>query len=147
VSSHFGVSRADRAGPFPALLLVPGLLGLQKFDLAFLPFLQISLCVPGALGFISGRSNSACYVVGFDTAKFVCFDPHTTRDFVAADGRTDSYLEIPHPMITYADIDPSVLMGFIVGTLTDLEDLITLLSNCAASPIALTEDIDDLPLG
>jgi hypothetical protein len=36
-----------------------------------------------------------------------------------------------------------VLIGFIVRDVTKLDDLITLLSNCEGSPIALTEDIDD----
>jgi cysteine protease ATG4 len=143
VSSHFGVSRSNLMTTFPALLLIPGLLGLRQFDLACLPFLHISLCVPGALGIVSGRHQSAFYIVGFDTAEFVCFDPHTTRDHVAADGPTDSYFDIRHTMIKHADINPSVLIGFIVSSLTDLEDLITLLSNCAASPIAFTEDIDE----
>jgi cysteine protease ATG4 len=94
VLSHFGVSCRDRAGPFPALLLVPGLLGLGQFEPAFVPFLQMSLCTPGALGIVSGRRQSALYVVGFNATQFVCFDSHTTRDSVAPDGQTDSYFDI-----------------------------------------------------
>jgi hypothetical protein len=52
-----------------------------------------------------------------------------------------------HGMIAFADINPSLLIGFLVESVQALEDLVQKLMACRASPVAFTEDLDEALCG
>jgi hypothetical protein len=143
VSHGFSISKSQLDSSFPALLLIPALFGLERFDLTHLPFLQLCLCAEGSLGFVSGKRSASYYVVGFDSQHFAYFDPHTSRSAVVNAEGFSSYYTLPPNFIKFADINPSILLGFIVSTQEHLLELIDFLMGCQASPVALTEDFDE----
>jgi cysteine protease ATG4 len=143
VSEGFSISRGQMECPFPALLLIPGLFGLGKFDLAYLPFLQLCLCAENSLGFVTGKRNSSYYIAGFDSKHFAYFDPHTRQHAVVSSDGFPSYYSLNPCLISFADINPSILLAFFVRTPEDLLDLTRVLTACHSSPIALTDDFDE----
>jgi len=139
---------------YPCMVLIPTLLGLDELDQTFIPFLQLSLCVEGSLGFVSGHNVSAYFIVGFDENNFLYFDPHTTLDAVN-DLEIDSYYHTKAKRIAYSDLNPSILLAFFAKNKNSLKELLFTLSKCSRSPVAFEElsgdnseheclDIDDL---
>jgi cysteine protease ATG4 len=143
VSEGFSIAKRQLTASFPALLLIPGLFGLQRFDMAYLPFLHLCLCAPGSLGFVSGKRSSSYYIAGFDAKRFVYFDPHTAQPAMLGEDGFASCFRMKPGMIGFADINPSVLVGFLVASPEALEDLVQMLMACGASPFAVTEDLDE----
>jgi hypothetical protein len=82
------------------------------------------------------------YIAGFDAKHSVYFDPHTSQKAVLDEGGCDSYFSLPHRLINFADINPSILVGFLILTDEDVKDLMSMLTVCRASPVALTEDVN-----
>jgi cysteine protease ATG4 len=132
----FSLEKVD----FPALVLIPGLLGLKDLDLAYLPFLNLCLCIKGSLGFVSGYKGSAYFIAGFDSNFYFYFDPHTTHDPVLKESDFHSFFSIPTRKIKHDKVNPSILIGFLVGDRNELDDLIATLMNCSFSPIGVIDD-------
>lgn len=144
---------------YPCLLLMPGLFGLNKFDVTFLPLLEAEICMEGSLGFISGKGNSAYYVVGFDDKNFIYFDPHYTKPAFTKESTDDiqSLYSIQPKRIRTDKINPSILIGIMLHSPNDLENLQIVMTGINDSPFSILEkpsensldnvmDIDDLDL-
>jgi cysteine protease ATG4 len=147
VAETFSIPKRALASHFPALLLIPGLLGLDDFDVAYVPFLQHCLSARGALGFVSGRHSFSYYIAGFDATQFVFFDPHTSQPALLGEDGFVSCYRVEHGMIGFGDINPSVLIGFLVTSAEDVEGIVAELAAGGRSPLAITEDFDEAVCG
>jgi hypothetical protein len=85
-SESFFISKSQLDFYFPVPLLIPGLFGLDRFDMSYLAFLQLCLCAEKSLGLVSGKRNSSYYIAGFDAKHFGYFDPHTSQRAVFDEG-------------------------------------------------------------
>jgi cysteine protease ATG4 len=157
VTQSLSICHSEVPDTFPALLLVPGLFGLDGLDPAYPPFLMLCLCDDSCLGMVSGHRNSAYFIVGFTATHFGYFDPHTTNKAVLNENDHVSYYELPVKKLRAADLNPSIMIGFFINDRDELADLEGRLVSCLGSPISVTEppnedfmdqvlDIDDLPL-
>ena len=161
VTQDFGITKTpDLSTKFPAILLIPGLFGLHKFDMSFFPFLALCICIDGGLGFVSGCKNSAYYIFGVDCGNqsFLYFDPHTTKEAAVTETDFPSFFSLPKKTLKAASANPSMLLGFMVPSETALDDLLLNLGGCCESPIRVRDegfeeamaarvlDIDDIDL-
>lgn len=136
IARDFKITEMDIANPdFPALFLIPCLFGLGKFDLTYVPFLQMILDMEGSLGFVCGKQGAAYYMVGYTESQFSYFDPHVTKMAVTDESDMSSFFSLPIKFIDYKSINPSLLLGFICSTPEDLQRIVTLLTTTCPSPI------------
>ncbi|KAH0792646.1 Clan CA, family C54, ATG4-like cysteine peptidase [Histomonas meleagridis] len=134
----FLIQELDLEGvQYPLLLMIPGLFGLNTIDLQMTTFLKACLCTKGSLGFVSGKKNSAYYIVGFEGDDFIYFDPHVTK--VAAINLEDakSFFELPPKKMKGKNLNPSILIGFMVENQEDLRDMLMILLTCDPTPLHL----------
>ena len=151
---NFSFFKSEFNTNFPALVLIPGLYGMQNLDLSCIPFLLACLCSQNSLGLVSGKRNSAFFIAGFVDNQFVYFDPHTTKNALLNIEDSQSVYSIEPKFIKFKNINPSILIGFICHTASDLENTISSLMYIDSSPISIIEpndsilsqvlDIDDL---
>jgi cysteine protease ATG4 len=142
VSQGFWLSKSQMDSQYPALFLIPGLFGLDRLDVNYVPFLQLCICEENCLGFVSGKRSSSYYIAGFDSKHFVYFDPHTSQKAVVGAEGFQSYYGLPPGTINFADINPSVLLGFLVRSKDELGELMDQLTACDSSPVAVIDDVD-----
>ncbi|OHT17138.1 Clan CA, family C54, ATG4-like cysteine peptidase [Tritrichomonas foetus] len=152
----FCITKSEMDISFPAIFLVPGLFGLDSLDLSFIPFLHAAICIQGSLGFVSGKRNSAYYIAGLDSDKFIYFDPHTTMPALLRVEDKSSLFSIKPRTIRFRAINPSILIGFMCTSTSDLDNVIETMMSINSSPIDVNEpsdaamaqvlDIDDLDL-
>ena len=132
---------------FPAILLIPGLFGMDKFDKeSFMDLLTTCFREKDScLGIISGKGNSAYYFFGVDmnTECFLYFDPHTTQCAVVDETGFPSYYVLPGKQLNADYMNPSMLIGFIVANNAAFDELLDKLTNCKKSPIAVTTKLDE----
>ena len=140
----------------PTLLLIPGMFGLDKFDMNYMPFLQLCICAHGSLGFVSGKRNSAYYFFGFNSNSFAYFDPHVTKPAVTESKNMASFFELAPKLLKTEQINPSTLIGFYCNNAEHLTELLMVLTACFASPLIIHDaqeldkivdqvlDIDDI---
>ena len=127
--------------------------------MTFLPLLEALLCMEGSLGFISGKGNSAYYIVGFEDNYFIYFDPHYTKPAFLKEGEDDikSLYSIQPKKIKMDKINPSILIGLMIRSENELENLQIIMTGVNYSPFSISDepeedimsqviDIDDLDL-
>lgn len=155
ISHDFTITKSEVDVPYPALLLIPGLFGLNQLDQSLIPFLQLCMCVEDSLGIVSGWKGYAYYIVGFNNTHFAYFDPHTTKPAIVDEQNEDSLYSLSFKKIKYNQLNPSMLLGFLCKTESELNELLVTLMSCTSSPLDFTEpnyedackrvlDIDDL---
>lgn len=135
---------------YPTLMLIPGLLGLDKLEEDYIPFIYLCLCIENSLGFVSGLGSSAYYFVAFDVDQIYYFDPHTTKKALVG---TDfnSLFELKLKSMNIKKLNPSILFGFYCEEV--IKEEIFHLTGCTRTPITvidkanleeITKDVIDL---
>ncbi|KAJ2551784.1 Cysteine protease atg4 [Coemansia sp. RSA 1933] len=119
------------AGEFrPTLILVTSMLGIDRVNPVYYPFIQASLTLPQSAGIAGGKPSSALYFAGFQGDELFYLDPHYTRQavvhrnddaYTAADLGTYS-CSTPR-RIPLSRLDPCMVFGYYCGTLESLIDL------------------------
>ncbi|KAJ1937888.1 Cysteine protease atg4, partial [Linderina macrospora] len=116
----------------PTLILAASMLGTDRVNPIYYPFIQASLTLPQSAGIAGGRPNSALYFAGFQGDELVYLDPHYTRPAVPhhADDQyskqdLESYSCDTPRRIPVARIDPCMVFGFYCRSLEALIDLRT----------------------
>ena len=141
VGQHFTILQSDiDSATFPSLVLIPGLFGLRKMDPQYIPFLQLCLCIPDSLGFISGKKNSAFFFCGFDQKQFVYFDPHVLKTAAVSENDIPSFFSLPQKTILCESINPSILLAFMCENKDSLFCLLQILLGCSPTPVGITND-------
>jgi cysteine protease ATG4 len=109
----------------PVMILVPVRLGIQCLNPVYIPSLKTFLSFPQSLGIIGGKPHSAFYLVGYQDNQVLYMDPHFVQPTVSVEDHAfpiESYhMEIPQAM-AFADIDPSLALGFLCSTQTEFEN-------------------------
>ncbi|KAJ2635057.1 Cysteine protease atg4 [Coemansia sp. RSA 1286] len=114
----------------PTLILVATMLGIDRVNPVYYPFIQASLTLPQSAGIAGGRPSSALYFAGFQGDEMIYLDPHFTRPAVAQK-QDDQYTE--SDLASYScttprrlainRLDPCMVFGYYCGTLESLIDL------------------------
>ncbi|KAJ2793893.1 Cysteine protease atg4 [Coemansia furcata] len=114
----------------PTLILVASMLGIDRVNPVYYPFIQASLTLPQSAGVAGGRPSSALYFAGFQGDELLYLDPHFTRPAVAhrPDGHYShsdlaSYSCNTPRRISLNRLDPCMVFGYYCGTLESLVDL------------------------
>lgn len=114
----------------PTLILATSMLGTDRVNPIYYPFIQASLTLPQSAGIAGGRPSSAMYFAGFQGDELLYLDPHHTRPTVIpqSDGEysqsdLESYSCSTPRRISLSRLDPCMVFGFYCGTLESLVDL------------------------
>ncbi|KAJ1797812.1 Cysteine protease atg4, partial [Coemansia sp. RSA 2598] len=114
----------------PTLILVATMLGIDRVNPVYYPFIQASLTLPQSAGIAGGRPSSALYFAGFQGDEMIYLDPHFTRPAVAqrqddqyAESDLASYSCTMPRRIAISRLDPCMVFGYYCGTLESLIDL------------------------
>ncbi|KAM0015061.1 putative peptidase C54, papain-like cysteine peptidase superfamily [Helianthus debilis subsp. tardiflorus] len=133
ICSEFSRNQVDWS---PLLLLVPLVLGLDKVNPRYLPFLAATFTFPQSLGILGGRPGASTYLVGVQDDKVFYLDPHEvqqtvniSRDNLEAD--TSSYHCNVIRQIPLESIDPSLAIGFYCRDKDDFDDFCSRASELA----------------
>ncbi|KAJ1906282.1 Cysteine protease atg4 [Coemansia sp. IMI 209127] len=114
----------------PTLILVTSMLGIDRVNPVYYPFIQASLTLPQSAGIAGGKPSSALYFAGFQGDELFYLDPHYTRQavihrnddaYTAADLATYS-CSTPR-RIPLGRLDPCMVFGYYCDTLASLIDL------------------------
>ncbi len=116
---------------FPLLLLIPLRLGLVEIPIENYEHIKGCLKLPWCNGIAGGKPNSAFFFVGFQDDKLIYLDPHTCQEVIPIDNITyksfTTYqLDISKPShkIPISQLDPNLLLSFIVHSRSDYEELL-----------------------
>ena len=113
----------------PLLLLIPLILGQDKFNLEYAKPLLSCFKLPQSVGIIGGRPKHALYLIGYQDEQIFYLDPHTTQSTVSTPlgslripDKTfhTSHVESMH----FSELDPSLAIGFFCETEAVFEDLL-----------------------
>ncbi|KAJ1752809.1 Cysteine protease atg4 [Coemansia sp. RSA 1821] len=112
----------------PTLVLVASMLGIDRVNPIYYPFIQASLMLPQSAGIAGGRPSSALYFAGFQGDELLFLDPHFTRPAInLRDGYTradlDTYTCSNPRRIALSRLDPCMVFGYYCPTLESLIDL------------------------
>ncbi|KAJ1836389.1 Cysteine protease atg4 [Coemansia sp. RSA 2711] len=114
----------------PTLILVASMLGIDRVNPVYYPFIQASLMLPQSAGIAGGRPSSALYFAGFQGDELLYLDPHYTRPAVAR-RENSSYSQADLATYSCANprrialsrLDPCMVFGYYCATLESLVDL------------------------
>ncbi|KAJ1643169.1 Cysteine protease atg4 [Coemansia asiatica] len=114
----------------PTLVLVATMLGIDRVNPIYYPFIQASLTLPQSAGIAGGRPSSALYFAGFQGDEMIYLDPHFTRPAVAqrqdseyTESDLASYSCSTPRRLAISRLDPCMVFGYYCGTLESLIDL------------------------
>ncbi|KAK9063671.1 hypothetical protein SSX86_017542 [Deinandra increscens subsp. villosa] len=134
ICSEFSRNQADWS---PLLLLVPLVLGLDKVNPRYLPFLAATFTFPQSLGILGGRPGASTYLIGVQDDKVFYLDPHDVQQTVNIskhnlEADTSSYHCNVIRQIPLESIDPSLAIGFYCRDKDDFDDFCSRASELAA---------------
>lgn len=157
----------------PILILVSLVCGFKSFDIErFGPFLKTLLTYEESIGLVSGRNDSARYVVNLVSTKkdknsgshdpeneniydyeALYFDPHIVQPAAKSDSDHGTFFNQNLMAMNFKKINPSILLGFACKDPQSADALLKKLSLLPNSPILYAEhndaennvlDIDDI---
>lgn len=114
----------------PTLILLGIRLGLDRITPVYHEALKRSLTYPQSIGIAGGRPSSSHYFVGVQNDTFFYLDPHETRAALPYHSSPSEYtaeeIALCHTRrlrgLKVTDMDPSMLMGFLIKDEQDWED-------------------------
>lgn len=114
----------------PTLVLLGIRLGLDRITPVYHEALKRSFTYPQSIGIAGGRPSSSHYFVGVQNDTFFYLDPHETRAALPYHSSASEYtaeeIATCHTRrlrgLKVADMDPSMLMGFLIKDEQDWED-------------------------
>ncbi|KAL3458474.1 cysteine protease atg4 [Aspergillus heterothallicus] len=137
------VCRNDKGLIRPTLILLGLRLGIDRVTAVYWDGLKAMLQLPQSVGIAGGRPSASHYFVGVQGAHFFYLDPHTTRPAPRYDTTGDPYTK--EDIDTYhtrrlrrlhiRDMDPSMLIGFLIKDERDWEDWKTRVESFQGKPI------------
>ncbi|KAK9328532.1 hypothetical protein V1520DRAFT_345839 [Lipomyces starkeyi] len=121
----------------PTLVLLGIRLGIEKVTPVYHEALKFCLRVPQAVGIAGGRPSSSHYFFGYQNSNFFYFDPHYPRKALPYradyESYTDDEVASVHTRrvrsIKVEDMDPSMLIGFLIRNMDDWKDWISRVEN------------------
>ncbi|KAL2816358.1 hypothetical protein BJX63DRAFT_420082 [Aspergillus granulosus] len=124
------VSRNDQGIMQPTLILLGLRLGIDRVTAVYWDGLKTMLQFPQSVGIAGGRPSASHYFVGVQGSHFFYLDPHTTHPAVHHDimghpytkDEIDTYHTRRLRRLHIQDMDPSMLIGFLIKDERDWED-------------------------
>lgn len=116
----------DADDRFQPTLIVLGIrLGIEKVTPAYHAALKAALELPQSVGIAGGRPSSSHYFVGHQGDNFFYLDPHTTRPMLSPQPSAED-IDTCHTRrvrrLPLAEMDPSMLLGFLVRSKEEFEE-------------------------
>lgn len=103
----------------PLIILIPLRLGLETFNVDYVPSIMKVFEIPQSLGIMGGKPKSSLYFVGYHDNEVLYLDPHTTQKL----SQKDETYHCKTPLkIPVSKIDPSMALGFLCSTKQDFEE-------------------------
>ncbi|KAG0378210.1 Cysteine protease atg4b [Mortierella sp. AD032] len=122
----------------PVLLLIPNRYGLDRVTSKYLANLKQLFRMPQFLGIAGGRPNRSLYFVACQGDELFYFDPHFVKQRVTPEELSSCPMPSFHcPVIRtmhISELDPSMLLGFLIQSRDELDDLRTRLERDMVDP-------------
>ncbi|KAF9157894.1 Cysteine protease atg4b [Mortierella sp. AD011] len=111
----------------PVLLLIPTRYGLEKLTEKYIPNLKQLFRIPQFMGIAGGRPGRSLYFVACQGEELYYYDPHFVKPRVTMDELECCPAPSFHcPVVRSMDVlelDPSMLLGFLIQSPEELVDL------------------------
>ncbi|KAG0304793.1 Cysteine protease atg4b [Linnemannia gamsii] len=132
----------------PVLLLIPARYGLDRVTGKYLANLKQLFRMPQFLGIAGGRPNRSLYFVASQGDELFYYDPHFVKQRVTPEELGSCPMPSFHcPVVRtmhISELDPSMLLGFLIQSRDELEDLrIRLDRDMVESSYPLLTFVDD----
>ncbi|KAK3842537.1 MAG: hypothetical protein J3R72DRAFT_367908 [Linnemannia gamsii] len=122
----------------PVLLLIPNRYGLDRVTAKYLANLKQLFRMPQFLGIAGGRPNRSLYFVACQGDELFYYDPHFVKQRVTPEELSSCPMPSFHcPVIRtmhISELDPSMLLGFLIQSRDELDDLRTRLERDMVDP-------------
>ncbi|KAF9125642.1 Cysteine protease atg4b [Mortierella sp. 14UC] len=113
----------------PVLLLIPNRYGLDKVTAKYLANLKQLFRMPQFLGIAGGRPNRSLYFVASQGDELFYYDPHFVKQRATPQELSSCPMPSFHcPVVRtmhISELDPSMLLGFLIQSRDELDDLRT----------------------
>ncbi|KAG0207987.1 Cysteine protease atg4b [Mortierella sp. GBA30] len=133
----------------PVMLMIPTRFGLEKLTAKYTTNLKQLFKIPQFLGIAGGRPGRSLYFVACQGDDLFYYDPHFVKPRAASEELGACPVPGFHcPVVRAMDIlelDPSMLLGFMIRTQDELEDLMDRLEQDMEQAYPLLTIVDDLP--
>lgn len=112
----------------PTLILLGVRLGIDKVTPVYWEALKDAIRCPQSVGIAGGRPSSSHYFIGIQGSHFFYLDPHHTRPALPYNSSSftpsefDSYHTRRLRRLHISDMDPSMLIGFLIKDEADWQD-------------------------
>ncbi|KAJ5299325.1 hypothetical protein N7476_010882 [Penicillium atrosanguineum] len=124
------LARGENGRFQPTLILLGLRLGIEQVTSVYWDGLRASLQYPQSVGVAGGRPSASHYFMGVQDSQLFFLDPHITRPTIPAKGpdevhtpeEVDSYHTRRLRRIHIKDMDPSMLIGFLIRDEADWAD-------------------------
>ncbi|KAE8148829.1 putative cysteine protease atg4 [Aspergillus avenaceus] len=127
--TFMSVARNHRGDLQPTLILIATRLGIENVTPVYWDGLKAALQLPQSVGIAGGRPSASHYFVGTQGSHLFYLDPHTTRTALpfsdvseALSKDISTYHTRRLRRIHVRDMDPSMLIGFLIKNEEDWED-------------------------
>ncbi|OQE18685.1 hypothetical protein PENSTE_c017G07242 [Penicillium steckii] len=124
------LGRDENGQPIPVLVLLGLRLGIEQVTSVYWDGLRAALQYPQSVGIAGGRPSASHYFVGVQDSHLFFLDPHSTRPALSLPQSSQLYpredLDTCHTRrlrrIHIKDMDPSMLIGFLIRDESDWKD-------------------------
>ena len=148
--SFFKLARAGDGTFKPTLILVGIRLGIDRVTPAYWGALKASLQLPQSVGIAGGRPSSSHYFFGIQEDQFFYLDPHVTRPALQFHRNptdlTQEEVDSCHTrrlrMLSLRDMDPSMLIAFLIKDEEDWNSWRKSVSTTLGKPVVHVADAE-----
>ncbi|KAF9958403.1 Cysteine protease atg4b, partial [Modicella reniformis] len=145
-----GHGSTERAKWTPIVILLPARYGLEKLTERYIGNLKRLFRLPQFLGIAGGRPGRSLYFVACQGSELFYFDPHfvktrATQEELSSYPSTSYHCNVVRTM-DILELDPSMMLGFLIQSLNDLVDLSARLKNDMEKGYPLLTILEDTPL-
>ncbi|KAG0224322.1 Cysteine protease atg4c [Actinomortierella wolfii] len=137
------------AGWKPVVVLMPVRFGLQKLKEQYGANLKRLFQLPQFLGIAGGRPGRSLYFLGNQGNELFYLDPHIVKPRVSTDEMNTFPVTSFHCTVVRSmeihEMDPSMLLGFVITSKEDLDDLYTRYNELIDRKYDLVSFVRDAP--
>ncbi|KAI4223985.1 MAG: hypothetical protein LQ349_007323, partial [Xanthoria aureola] len=143
-------------GQFTPILVLVGIrLGIDRVTPAYWEALKASLQLPQSVGIAGGRPSSSHYFVGHQGDSFFFLDPHQPRPALPRYSDVNEYskedIDSCHTRrlrrIPIQEMDPSMLLGFLIRDRSDWDDWRRRVTDVPGKPVVHVADKEPTMIG
>lgn len=135
-------SRNEQGIVSPTLILLALRLGIDRVTTVYWEGLKAVLQFPQSVGIAGGRPSASHYFIAVQGSHFFYLDPHNTRpapNYTKLGTYTKDEVDTYHTRrlrrLHIRDMDPSMLIGFLIKDEEDWEDWKTRVASTQGKPI------------